>query len=1038
MYTRIFTSLFQWKFACLFGILLTVSTASLAQQQTITVSGTVTDSSDASGLIGVSVKVQGANQGVQTDASGKYSIVVASNATLSFQYVGYRTQVINVNGDPTINVKLSSESNELNEVVVVAYGTQKKASVTGALNSIKTKEIKQSPAANLAVTLAGRLPGLTAIQKSGEPGRDLTLLFIRGQGTTNAQSPIVLIDGVERELTYIDPNEVEDITILKDASSTALFGVRGANGVILITTKRGTSEKPVINFSTETGLQNFTRTLQPVNSFEFATLRNLAQRNDNKGDAFSQEALDHYRTGDDPLRYPNTNWREELMRDFSAQQRFNLNVSGANKSMKYFINAGALDQGGQFKVEPGLKYDPSFSLNRYNFRSNIDVQLSKSLKAYLNVAGYLEKQNMPAGVINLFGDQRDIVLGNSSPAMFIYMFMNDMNSTDPGPTAPGGGVITNPIVPHPAFGQINRAGYTQQTRSNVLATYGMEKGLDEITKGLSVKVVASFDSRSTNNLYGSKNYQKFVQVIDPVLNAQDGRDSVYFRRFNADEDTPLSLSGSRFFTSLANFQGYLNYSRSFDKHSVSALALVQQQKNLVDAQIPYNLRGAATRLTYAYDSKYLLEFNAGYNGSEQFKKGNRYGFFPAFSGGWVISNENFLKDSRVINLLKLRGSYGRVGNDRLGNNRFLYIDDIQVRPPRSGYSNSLGFGSSVATSRLKNEELQWETATKRNVGLELGLFNSLSLTVDLFNETRDNILRNRGTIPLLNGLPIGALPPVNIGVVKNKGFEVELNYKKAFTNDFSIMSRTNVAFARNKQVFADEPLLPDQYAFQYRQTGYRIGQVFGYHVDRFFTSEEDIQNSPFQDMGAHESRPGDFKYKDLNGDNIINGLDQGPIGYANIPEYQFGTALSVTFKKFDISALVQGVTNISNLYAGQGTFEGTNYYSQHLESWTPERAAAGLPIRHPRLTTQLSPNHNYNTFFYVDASYIRIKNVELGYSIPTRWANKIGSKNIRLYTNGLNLFTWDKLPTKNFDPELTGEFNYPITRVYNFGLNVTF
>jgi TonB-linked SusC/RagA family outer membrane protein len=433
--------------------------------------------------------------------------------------------------------------------------------------------------------------------------------------------------------------------------------------------------------------------------------------------------------------------------------------------------------------------------------------------------------------------------------------------------------------------------------------------------------------------------------------------------------------------------------------------------------------------------------NAGYNGSEQFKKGSRYGFFPAFSAGWVISNENFLKDSRAISLLKLRGSYGRVGNDRIANKRFLYLDDIQVTPRGSGYSNSLGFGTSIATTLLRNEELRWETASKRNIGLELGLFNSLTLTVDMFNETRDNILRHRGTIPTLNGLPLGpegAVPPQNIGVIKNKGYEVELNYKKAFNNDFSIMSRTNVAFSRNKQVFADEAILPADNAFRTRQTGYRIGQYFGYYADGFFSSEEDIQNSPFQDVGARASKPGDLKFRDLNGDNRVDTKDQGPIGYSNIPEYQFGTALSVTYKKFDISALVQGVTNITNLYAGQGTFEGTNYYSQHLESWTPERAAAGLPIRHPRLTREVSPNHNFNSFFVLDASYIRLKNVELGYSIPTRWANKIGSKNIRLYTNGLNLFTWDRLPTKNFDPELTGELSYPITRLYNFGLNVTF
>ena len=1031
---KIFTLLFRWKCICLVSMFTFLGIAGYAQQP-FTVTGTVIDSTDSSPLIGVSVSLVGSAKGAQTDVNGKYSFVVPSNATLLFRYIGYENKSVNVNGNTIVNVKMSSSSRGLNEVVVVAFGTQKKESVTGAISSIQTKEIKQSPAANLAVTLAGRLPGLTSIQKSGEPGRDLTQLFIRGQGTINAQSPIVLVDGVERDLTYIDPNEVESVTILKDASSTALFGVRGANGVILVTTKRGTSDIPSINFSLETGLQDFTRVLQPVNSFEFATLRNLAQINDGLGPAYTQQALDHYRNGDDPLRYPNTNWRELLTKKYSTQQRYNLNVSGASKAMKYFINAGFLNQGGQFKTETNLPYDPSFSLDRYNFRSNLDVQLNKSLKAFLNVAGYLEKQNMPAGVTNLFPNS-SAQLSQQSPASFILNFMNDMNSTDPGPLTPSGEVFTNPIVPHPAYGQINRAGYTQQTRSNVLATYGMEQGLDFITKGLSTKAVISFDTRSTNNLFGARNYQKFVQVIDNNNVGADGKPLVSLRRYNVDENTPLTLSGASFFTSLSNIQAFLNYNRAFKKHSVSGLILYQQQKNIVDAQLPFNLRGVASRLTYAYDSKYLFDFNIGYNGSEQFAKGNRFGVFPAVSAGWVISNENFLKNNKVISLLKIRGSYGIVGNDRIDNRRFLYLDDITVRG--GGYASSLGFGQNIASARFRNELLQWEEATKYNIGVEIEVLKSLSATFDIFNEKRDNILRSRGTIPLLNGLPISALPPVNIGVVENKGFELEINYKKAFNKDFSILARTNVSYATNKQTFADEPLLPSNFAFRNRQTGYRIGQLFGYYVDRFFTSDADVLASPVQDVGARASKPGDLKYKDLNGDNIIDNRDQGPIGYSTVPEYQFGTALSISWKDIDISALFQGVTNISNLYAGAGTFEGTNYYSEHLQSWTQERQNAGLPITFPRLTTQVSPNHNFNTFFVRDASYIRVKNVELGYALPSRWISKVGAKNIRIYANGLNLFTWDRLPTNNFDPELTGEFSYPITRVFNFGANIVF
>lgn len=1023
------------RFLCFLCLLSIVSVAVNAQQKTIT--GTVIDSADASTLVGVSITVQGTKNVVQTDQNGKFTLTALPSNNLVVQYIGFKTQIINIGNQTDLTISLNSSSERLGEVVVVAFGTQKKLSVTGAINSIQTKEIKQSPAANLAVTLAGRLPGLTSIQRSGEPGRDLTQLFIRGQGTTNAQSPIVLVDGVERDLTYIDPNEVESVTILKDASSTAIFGVRGANGVILVTTRRGTSEIPSINFSAETGLQDFTRILQPVNSFEFATLRNLAQTNDGLGPAFSQDALDRYRLGDDRLRYPDTDWRKLLMKDFSTQSRYNLNVSGASKSMKYFINAGYLDQGGQFNTEEGLNYDPSFSLGRYNFRSNIDVQLNKTLKAFLNLAGYLEKQNMPAGVTSLFPNPSD-QLSRQSPASFILNFMNDMNATDPGPLTPDGQVITNPIVPHPAYGQINRAGYTQQTRSNILATYGMIQSLDFITRGLSATATMSFDSRSTNNLFGARNYQKFVQVIDQNNLDANGKPVVSFRRYNVDENTPLNISGASFFTSLSTIQANINYNRTFkEKHAVSGLLLYNQQKNIVDAQLPFNLLGLSARATYAYMSKYLFEFNAGYNGSEQFAPNNRFGFFPAVSAGWVISNEKFLQNNNFINLLKLRGSYGRVGNDRIDNRRFLYLDDITVTG--GGYASSLGFGQNIATARLRNESLRWEAANKYNIGLEVGILkNALSLTFDYFNEKRDNILRSRGTIPVLNGLPNSALPPVNIGVIENKGFEFEMNYKKSFSRDLSIVGRANVSYARNEQLFADEPLLPADFANRYRQTGQRIGQLFGYEFDRFFTSTADVQASPIQNVGGRGNLPGDLKFKDLNNDGVIDIKDQAPIGFSTVPEYQFGTALSVTYKNLDLSVLVQGVTNISNLYAGAGVFEGTNYYSQHLESWTPERAAAGLPIKHPRLTTQSSPNHNFNSYFIRDASYIRIKNAEIGYTFPIKWANKIGSKNIRLYSNGLNLFTWDRLPTKNFDPELTGEFNYPITRIFSFGANVTF
>ncbi|SDC50336.1 SusC/RagA family TonB-linked outer membrane protein [Niabella drilacis] len=1003
-----------------------ISRATLQQTR---ITGKVTDASGKA-MEGVTVTVISTAASTATAKDGTYAVMAGKGDVLRFTHTGYQARDIEVKEDRVIDVILEADLTDMEDVVVVAYGKQKKATLTGAIASITTKEIKQSPAANLAVALVGRLPGLTAIQRSGEPGRDLTQMAIRGLGTINSQSPIILVDGVERDLTYIDPNEVESVTILKDASSTAIFGVRGANGVILVTTKRGVSEKPEISFTAEAGSQDFQRFPSLVSSYEYALIRNQMQRNDGLGDAFSPEIVEHYKNGDDPLRFPNTDWKGILLKNNSLQQRYNLNVSGAGQRVKYFVNAGYLNQGGMFNVEKGLPYDPSFRLNRYNFRSNVDIQLNKTLKAMLNLGGYLEKQNMPAGIY----DNLDF-LSSTSPALHILaQLIVDQNATVPGPVTPDGAVSTWQGGFYPPFGSLNRSGYVQQTRNNIMATFGLEQDLNKFLKGLSAKVWMSFDSRSINNMMASRQYLKLVQVVEPTAS---GGDTVYYRNMGDSKNTPLQLSGSRFFSTLSNLQGYLNYSNTFGDHTVTGLLLYQQQQNIIDAQLPYNLRGISSRITYGYKSRYFAEFNMGYNGSEQFKKGRRFGFFPAYSAAWVASNEAFMKDVSFINSLKFRASYGKVGNDRIGSRRFLYLDDIQVKP--GGYSGSLGQGQQVITSLLKNDALQWEVAQKVNIGMDLRVLNALDITFDYFREKRDNILRNRGTVPVLNGLPSSVLPPVNIGVVENKGFELELTYRKPIGKDLTIMTKLNGAYARNEQVFADEPLLDETYAYRYRQTGYRIGQNFGYIVDRYFRDAEDIANAPEQRIPGHAPKPGDFKYKDLNGDGIIDEKDIAPIGYSTVPEVQYGAAVNVIYKNIDLSILFQGVTNVSNYYGSYGIFAiGNNFRSRHLESWTEERAANGEKISYPRLTTQTNPNENPNSFFINDGSYIRLKNVEVGYTLNNNWIRRVGARSIRFYANGLNLFTWDKLPVKDFDPEMTSIMTYPITRLINFGVNFIF
>jgi len=1001
-------------------------------QQSISIQGHVKDKL-GSPLIGVTVKVKGKTKGTVTESNGSFLLKVNSTDSLEFSYLGYKSEVVSVVGKSSIEVVLEANTGSLNEVVVVAYGEQKMASVTGAIASINGSDVKQSPAANLSVSLAGRLPGLTVVQRSAQPGKEDIGMFLRGQGTINTQSPLILVDGVERDITYIDPNEVESITVLKDASATALYGVRGANGVILLTTKRGKSEKPIINFTTEEGVQNFASLIQPVNAYQYATLENLAYTNDGLLPPYSSTALQHYKNHDDPLRYPDNDWNKLLIKRYSLQQRYNLNITGGGKSVQYFVNASYLDQGGQFNLESnevrdklGLKYDPSFKLRRYNFRSNIDMQFNSSLSAFLNVAGYLEKINQPWGATG------------ADPALYIIAYAFDSPANTPGPLTKDDQILVGSPGQWSPYALINRSGYVQQTNDNVTASYGMEQKLDFITDGLSLKAIVSFDASTVNTLSASRGYESWYQVIDPNLVGQDGEDSVYYKPSNAGVNTALSISGARSFTSQFNFQGFLNYKRTFNKkHSVSGMLLYQRQQQIINEELPFNLIGLSGRFSYGYEDKYFFEFNAGYNGSEQFAPENRFGFFPAFSGSWVASKEKFLADNKTISLLKLRASYGEVGNDRLGATRFLYLDDIKVTG--GGFTGSLGGGNTIITSLLGNKKLQWEVSKEFNLGLDIGLFDdNLKLSIDLWKEKRNNILTNRGTVPDVNGLPIAALPPVNIGIVSNKGYEIELTYKKVFTKDFSLLSKLNLNFARNKQLFVDEPLLPGDYVFQHRMTGYRIGQQFGYLVDGYFSDSAEISKSPVQSVGGHTSRPGDFKYRDLNGDGVVDEKDEAPIGFSTVPEFTFGGALSASYKNFDFSVLFQGVANVSNYWQLRGTFAKVNFVSRHLNSWTAERAANGEQILYPRITTQSSPDEIPNSFFIENTSYVRLKNLQLGYTFPASLSQRIGAESIRVYLNGFNLFTWDKLPTKNFDPEQTSNLSYPITRIYNFGINIKF
>jgi TonB-linked SusC/RagA family outer membrane protein len=991
-------------------------------QRSVRVSGIVTDSLDNGPLPGVSVIIRGSSKGAVTNGNGNYSIDAAADASLVFRYLGYEEKVVNVNNNSTINVKLIKSSKGLDEVVVVGFGTQKKVSVIGAISTITTREIKQSPSASLSVTLAGRLPGLTSMQRTGEPGLNSIDLYIRGRSTVNDQRPLLMVDGVERAIDALDPNEIESVSILKDATATAVYGVRGANGVILVTTRRGSSETPEISLSFEKGLTNFTRFPNAVGAYDFASLVNEANKNDGTNPRYTQEQLEGWRTKTDPIKYPDHNWYKEFTKDFSDQNRVNLNVSGGSQKMQYFISGGYLYQGGQFRTDQ-KDYDANTNLNRYNFRANFDVNLTKTLKASLTSAGYLEKQNRPAAIPNF-----------PNPSLLIVNAMIAVPSNAHNILSPDGEVLSANGIPggQPIYGLINRSGYVQEDRNSILATFAMEQKLDIFTEGLSVKAQLSFDSRGVNTQRRQRTFARYRQDIDPGTG-----EVVYALLENV--NSPLGAIQQNAFESFSNTQLSINYQRTFaNDHNVSGLFLFNQDKRVINIELPYNLRGFVGRGTYNYKNKYFSEFNFGFNGSEQFAKGKRYGFFPSVSAGWLLSEESFLKDKLPgLSLLKLRASFGLAGNDRFVNEqnvnqRFLYLDDYSLG---AGYSN---IPNRINENLIGNRNITWETSKKLNIGIDASLFNNLTANIDLFRETRNDVLIRRGTIPALYGT--GAFAPLNYGEIQNKGLEIQLSYTKRVNNNLYINTRLNGSYAKNKVLFLDEPLLNESYAYRTRQTGFSLGQPFGLKTAGFFSNDEEIESWADQTRYG-ETKPGDLKYIDQNSDNKIDDADFVPIGNPNLPLMNFGGAISITYKNIDFSVLVQGQAMVTQQITGQAVYGTDNLFDFHLERWTPERLANGENISFPRLSYASNMNRQASDFYTQRSDFLRLKNAEIGYSLPVKVSGKVSARKVRFYANGLNLFfIYDKTKFKQVDPESAqgGGNQYPLTRVFNFGVNATF
>ena len=1013
------------RISLLMIVLMLFIAGDLFAQQIKSVTGRVIDSVKNTAVVGASVTITGTASSTLTNTDGDFIINAAVGQTLSISHVGYETLTLGITDDPLPVLKLSQLPQEMSDVVVVGYGQQKKVSVVASISTMKATGLRQTPAANIGIALAGRLPGLSVLQRSGVPGGEAMEFYIRGRSTVNGQQPLMLVDGVERDFTALDPREVETISILKDASATAVYGVRGANGVIMVTTRRGHVGKPDIDVTVEQSWQAPTRLPEMTNAYDYAVLRNQVETQNGRDPIYDAAALEHYRTGDFQALYPTRDFIHEFMKDAFPMRRVNVNVSGGSEKMRYFTTVGYLSQDGIFKTEKFSEYDydPASKATRVNFRSNFDIDINSSLKMFLNVSGYMQKKNDPVVVPNNGTYLNDVnaysvVLGSliSTP----NNYHNDLT--------PDGEVLSTPLkggnINNVPYGMLNRSGFRNTLTNQVTATLGAEQQLDFITKGLSAKVVASYDATAINQQVRQRTYQLYEAKASP-----DNPDSVIYEPTGTMTNSTLSDAQYQSQWNLLNIDASFNYVRSFGDHDVTGMLLFNRYQRVINIELPYNYIGYVGRATYGYKNKYLAEVNFGYNGPEQFAPGHKMGFFPSFSAGWVMTNEPFIKEAAPwLSFAKLRASYGQVGNDNMNGARFAFLTLWN-----GGYESQIG-----------NDQLQWEKANKFNLGLETRLFRNFSLDADVFYERRNNILISAtGLVPTgmfgTGGVDVsGIIPKVNAGEIENKGFELVGGYQKNLGSNMRIDVRLNGAYNRNKVLYMSEVLLPESYAYRLRSTGYRLGQPFGYVTAGFFNTQEDIDNWYDQSGIGATPKLGDLKYKDLNGDGVITEEDQAPIGNPEVPAWTFGGAFSFQFKGFDFSMLWQGVAGRSYLLTGQRIWETYNFNEWHKEAWSQERYDAGLPITYPRLDPGSNASKLTSDFWLVDGSYVRLKNLEVGYTLNKMISGKVGAKSVRIYANGLNLLTFDRYPVKYQDPEQNNELLYPVFKAYNIGLNVSF
>jgi TonB-linked SusC/RagA family outer membrane protein len=1018
---------------------------SILVSQTVIVSGEVVDEKGEA-LPGVSIIVEGTTNGAETDFDGNYVInITTPNAVLQFSYLGFETQKIKVLDQKKINVILKESANQLDEIRIVAFSKQKKNSVIGSMTSIKASELKQ-PTSNITNTLAGKISGLISYQRSGEPGQDNAAFFIRGVTTFGFNnSPLILLDGLQittSDLARIEPDNIATFSIMKDATATSLYGARGANGVVLVTTKEGKKGKAKVSVRFESAFSSPSKINSFLGAVDYMELYNRAQRMRDQSAIllYSKPKIEGTLNGLNPNLYPDVDWYNELFNDVALNKRVNVNINGGGEVAQYYLSVSNSNEKGLLKIDPLNNFNNNIDINRSNLRANININLTKTTKVAAKFYSLFERYNGP--IVSASDIFRQVAQAN--PANFPKVFEADEASANFNHTLfgnKGNGGFPNPYAE-------SVRGFKDRFSNTTLAQFQINQDLGFITDGLKLRALASVRTYSENQnersftpfYYGISEVETSEGIINSLYQIQEGTEFL-------NNPTVNNYGNSNFY-----YEAVLEYNKTLnEKHDFSGLLVSYFQESLntisgntAFSTLPSRNMGISGRASYNYDARYFSEFNFGYNGSEKFAEKNRFGFFPSVGFGWIASNETFFEENMPsVNLLKLKYTYGLVGNDGISgpSDRFFYLSEVNLNNGGTGYSfgtNYNNYYNGYIINRYANENVTWEVATKSNIGLELGLFNKVSIQADYFTEHRRNIYMEREYIPETSGLT--AVISSNIGEVKAKGIDLSIDYNHAFSGDFYITGRGNFTYATNKILVNGEPQFQNQ---NLSRIGYPVNQQWGYVAERLFIDQEDIDNSPEQFNGFSTTNsylPGDIKYTDINNDGVINENDQVPIGKPTVPEIVYGFGVSAVYKNFDFSVFMQGSARSSFFINPNDISPFVNernalsiIANNHWSEDNPDPNAFW-----PRLSTyEIQNNQKTSTWWLRDGDFLRLKSLEIGYTIPENWGSVFSTANVRLYLTGLNLFHFSKFDL--WDPELAGNgLGYPLQRVVNIGAQVKF